>query len=217
MKDAYFKRINNEFNNLKEDDFALSKVLVKPMVQSFGLLMMQEDEFLAVSKTDAFVEKLNQLLVEDSQSENEFGAQHIKFHDLIKYDEQNLRVQIDPLKFSIFVKENKENILKADADTGNDEENVFLKHLSMVVDTVKTINNLVSGKSYDKAVGFKPGRRLVEDDPLRGFLFLNAHSDKAPKKEVQCQILDATTMEQKIEKKVQRGFDLKLEKVKSRN
>ena len=92
MKDAYFKRINNEFNNLKEDDFALSKVLVKPMVRSFGLLMMQEDEFLAVSKTDAFVEKLNQLLVEDSQSENEFGAQHIKFHDLIKYDEQNLRV-----------------------------------------------------------------------------------------------------------------------------
>jgi hypothetical protein len=39
-KEVYMKRINNEFNNLKEDDFTLSKVLIKPMVNSFGLLMM---------------------------------------------------------------------------------------------------------------------------------------------------------------------------------
>ena len=39
-------------------------------------------------------------------SENEFSAQYIKIHDLIKLDDQLGRLQLDPMKFAIFLKEN---------------------------------------------------------------------------------------------------------------
>ena len=71
------------------------------------------------------MEKINGLLIEESQTENEFGAQFIKFHDLIKLDETTLRVQIDPVKFPIFVKENTDKIAQAEKDLSNNEENEF--------------------------------------------------------------------------------------------
>lgn len=81
---------------------------------------------------------------------------------------------------------------------------------------MRSINNLISGKTYDKHVGYKPGRRMVEEDPLRGYYHLQPHSLEAPSREVQCKLIDTETIEAKIEKKLQRAFELKADKLKSK-
>ena len=82
------------------------------MVKRLGLLMLKEEEFLALDSCSAFVERLNQQLVEDSHSDHEFACKFIKLHDLIKLDDQLARVQIDPMKFALFLQENKKEFAK---------------------------------------------------------------------------------------------------------
>ena len=76
------------------------------MIDKLGLVMLKEDEFKQIDNCQDFVDKLNLQLIEDSHSENEFSAQYIKIHDLIKLDDQLGRLQLDPMKFAIFLKEN---------------------------------------------------------------------------------------------------------------
>ena len=96
------------------------------------------------------------------------------------------------------------------------EENVHLQQLGYIVETIRNFNNLISGKVYDQHVGFKPGRRLNEDEPLRGYFCAKLHNIEAPSKEVQCKLIDTETIETKLEKKLQRGFEQKSDRFKSK-